>query len=367
MKNRANIFYFMHISWKWAKQRPQFLAECLSKDYFVNVVQKKDYRGKNFEGKLLKHIKLIYLFLLPYNSRSKLSRFFNTIIIKLFYGKSYFGSKIIWVTSPELYWILPKRKPTQLLVYDCMDDMLSFDDIKNNPKIYDFYKTAERKLLSESDIVFSSSAHLKDVLIQRYKLKKEIHVVNNGLTLNIPLEDNGSENILRRHQTKVNLVYIGTVSKWMDWDLILASLKNDNSLLYHIVGPIEYDGPKHERIIYYGSIDHHRVFQVMSQADILIMPFVVNDLIKSVNPVKLYEYIYSGKAVLSVNYPETEKFSEFVWLYNGVQEYCQLLTHIKRSQFASKKSHLECKEFCESNNWESRYNVIKPILTSVRF
>lgn len=366
MKNRANIFYFMHISWKWAKQRPQFLAECLSKDYFVNVVQKKDYRSKNFEGKLLKHIKLIYLFLLPYNSRSKLSRFFNTIIIKLFYRKSYFKSKIIWVTSPELYWILPKRKLGQLLVYDCMDDMLSFDDIRNNPKIHDFYKIAERRLLTESDIVFSSSAHLKDVLTHRYKLQRDIHVVNNGLTLNVPLDDE-SENILRPDHTKVNLVYIGTVSKWMDWDLILTSLKNDSSLLYHIVGPIEYDGPKHENIIYYGSIDHHHVFQVMRQADILIMPFVVNDLIMSVNPVKLYEYIYSGKAVLSVDYPETEKFSEYVWLYSNAQEYCQLLTHIKQSQFVSKKSHFECKEFCQSNNWENRYDVVKQILTSARF
>jgi hypothetical protein len=36
------------------------------------------------------------------------------------------------------------------------------------------------------------------------------------------------------------------------------------------------------------------------------MPFQVTDLIQSVNPVKLYEYIYSNKASISVRYDETE-------------------------------------------------------------
>jgi hypothetical protein len=39
---------------------------------------------------------------------------------------------------------------------------------------------------------------------------------------------------------------------------------------------------------------------IMAEADILFMPFQVTDLIQSVNPVKLYEYIYSNKASISV-------------------------------------------------------------------
>ncbi|WP_313262084.1 glycosyltransferase [Sphingobacterium multivorum] len=362
MDNKKNkVFYFMHISWKWAKQRPQFLAECLSDDYLVNVVQKRDYRSENYSGNLLKNIKLIYLSILPYNSRSSIIRFLNKIILRLFYSKIYYNSKIVWVTSPELYFLLPKRKAGQVLIYDCMDDMLSFDGIKNNSNIYRFYKAAEEQILADSDIILSSSNHLRNVLNQRYSLNKEIHVVNNGLTLNTSV-GNGSSNILKLDNTKVNLVYIGTVSKWMDWDLILASLTKDRSLLYHIVGPIEFNGPKHENIIYYGSIDHSMVFPVMNESDILIMPFIVNDLIKSVNPVKLYEYIYSGKPVISVGYPETEKFSDFVWLYDTFEVYFQLLEHIKQANFAPKKSFSNCRKFCESNNWESRYQVIKEII-----
>lgn len=350
----------MHISWKWAKQRPQFLAECLSNDYFVNVVQKRDYRGDNIKGSFLKSIKLIYLLILPYNARSSIVRFLNKIILRLFYSKVYYNSKIVWVTSPELYFLLPKRKADQLLIYDCMDDMLSFDGIKNNSNIYNFYKNAERQLLSDCDIILSSSNHLKHVLNQRYRVNKEINVVNNGLTLTSLQSDSSS--ILKLDKTRVNIVYIGTVSKWMDWDLILNSLNKDESLLYHIVGPIEFNGPNHENIIYYGSIEHNMVFTVMNESDILIMPFIVNDLIKSVNPVKLYEYIYSVKPVISVGYPETEKFSDFVWLYDSFEVYFQLLQHIKQDNFAPKKSIVDCHRFCESNNWESRYQVIKNII-----
>jgi hypothetical protein len=52
--------------------------------------------------------------------------------------------------------------------------------------------------------------------------------------------------------------------------------------------------------------NHTRVKSIMAEADILFMPFQVTDLIQSVNPVKLYEYIYSNKASISVGYDETE-------------------------------------------------------------
>ncbi len=39
----------MHIDWNWIKQRPQFIAEGLSKKYKVDVVYKYSYRNKNYQ------------------------------------------------------------------------------------------------------------------------------------------------------------------------------------------------------------------------------------------------------------------------------------------------------------------------------
>ena len=42
------------------------------------------------------------------------------------------------------------------------------------------------------------------------------------------------------------------------------------------------------------------------------MPFVVNDLIKSVDPVKLYEYLAFKVPVISVYYPEIKYFKNML-------------------------------------------------------
>ena len=50
------------------------------------------------------------------------------------------------------------------------------------------------------------------------------------------------------------------------------------------------------------------------------MPFVVNDIILSVDPVKLYEYLNFNKNIISVHYPEIDRFSDFVNFYNSNKE-----------------------------------------------
>ena len=47
----------------------------------------------------------------------------------------------------------------------------------------------------------------------------------------------------------------------------------------------------------------------------LVMPFKLDDLVQAVNPVKLYEYVYSHKPAIAIHYAETEQFEQFVHLY----------------------------------------------------
>lgn len=49
--------------------------------------------------------------------------------------------------------------------------------------------------------------------------------------------------------------------------------------------------------------------------DCLIMPFILNDIISDVDPVKLYEYISMGKNIISVKYREVKRFEKFVYFY----------------------------------------------------
>ncbi len=50
---------------------------------------------------------------------------------------------------------------------------------------------------------------------------------------------------------------------------------------------------------FYGPIDDDKLYKNVQNFDCLIMPFKLNKLIFSVDPVKLYEYINYNKPIVS--------------------------------------------------------------------
>jgi hypothetical protein len=91
-------------------------------------------------------------------------------------------------------------------------------------------------------------------------------------------------------------------------------------------------------------------------------------LVKSINPVKVYEYIGSGKPSLVVSYSETDKFEDYVYLYNNESEYLKLMQRLVTNALPPKKPIEECLDFITGHTWEQRIvkiiETIKPYLTN---
>lgn len=164
---------------------------------------------------------------------------------------------------------------------------------------------------------------------------------------------------------ETKIIYIGTISSWFDFDIITSHLKVDKGISYHLYGPIESTVPKIKGLNLYGPIAHNEVFKAMNEADILVMPFLVNDLIRAVNPVKLYEYIFTGKPVLAPKYEESEKFGDFVYLYETTTQYFEIIGHLKASNYKTKRSKEECFSFVKENTWANRSKVITETLSLI--
>ena len=84
-------------------------------------------------------------------------------------------------------------------------------------------------------------------------------------------------------------------------------------------------------------------------------------MIKSVNPVKLYEYIYSGKPIITCSYEEINKFNDFVYRYNNQFEFYDCLELLMKDKL-SQKNRIECNEFLKNNKWVDRVKMITEIL-----
>ena len=132
-----------------------------------------------------------------------------------------------------------------------------------------------------------------------------------------------------------------------------------------LFGPAEIEIPAIERLVYMGTVEHNLIFKIMDEANILIMPFIVNELIKSVNPVKLYEYIYTGKPIIAPLYGESLKFEPYVYLYSNDNECLEFIDQIKKRVNVIKKTKDECVSFCSNNTWEDRINTIHYVLNKL--
>jgi glycosyltransferase involved in cell wall biosynthesis len=228
----------------------------------------------------------------------------------------------------------------------------------------------EKSLVNRSDIVFVSSDYLSSKLTHRYGNQISISVVNNAIFIPEHDQNQDSTDILRLEALMDSiagkkLMYLGGISEWMDFDLILRSVEQISEITYVFVGPCDVSVPRHERIIFFGPIEHRNIFRAMKKADALIMPFRINELIKSVNPVKVYDYIYSCKPTIVVGYAETAKFESFIHLYRTPEEYIVKLKMLVTENLEIKKNSNECINFASQNTWLARVEQMLPVLNSI--
>ena len=354
----------MHIDWNWIKQRPHFIAEGLSHFFKVDAWHEKTYAGKRnlVNNSTQKHPNLSVQCIkrLPF-SRFCIIYHINVLINRIILRKCYKNADIIWVPY-SLYLPYYKKNNRQTIVYDCMDDILEFDLLSTSVKKR--IMKYEKCLINQADIVIASSDYLRNILIERHGVLKPIEIVNNAISLPPgeqinPLPD-FLTSIFADKSTK-KIVFIGTISTWLDFDLILQSLKENNNIEYLLFGPCEVKIPPHPKIKVFGAVEYKYVFPIMRAADCLVMPFVVSDLVKSMNPVKVYEYIYASKPVIIPLYGETQQFKEYVYLYQSAEEYAALLNDLTHDRLNIKQTEIAHHNFALRNTWDNRVDEIRQL------
>lgn len=363
------MLYLLNVNWDWIKQRPQYLAEAMSRYYDVDVYEKKIYCRKNLIENKECGVNLHSLFKLPLQGKSKIIKAINKVLLRYQLRKIVNNYDYIWITDANDYDLIKGNIDDKKIIYDCMDDYIEFPNCKKNEEYIDKYVKNERKLLKKSYCVFTSSEYLRNVLFKRYhEIKsREIYVINNAVSKRL-LEKRKTENKESR-ENKENkerkiITYIGTISNWMDWNIILKSLDVCKNIEYHFYGPCEVDIPRYKNILYKGIASQEDIFSIMNKSDLLIMPFVVNDLIRSVNPVKLYEYILSEVPVLACRYEETEKFKDYVYLYRDEVEYINFIKKLSSEELKAKSENGV--DFVKNNTWETRANEVLNIIEGQR-
>ncbi len=345
----------MHVDWDWIKQRPHFLAEQLSARFSVTVVYPFS-RGRSrltrtpragLRMRPVVGIPFKYVFPALYRLNRLYQRAYIGLLIRLI------RPDVIWLTHPFCADLVPSKLACHL-VYDCMDDAQALT--VGRPFAKKCALSLERSLIKRSDLVFVSSAHLADVLDERELCREKTILLRNAYDgkLHQPESHAGAGGRPYR------IGYIGTIASWMDFDSILHALENVPDIEFVFFGPKDADlvTPHHERLKFAGPVPHSQLHEAVRDIDCLIMPFKVNDVVLSVDPVKLYEYINFNKPIISVLYDEVVRFSPFVSFYSDQSGLASAINELKASGFRPKYGPVEREQFLQENTWDVRGRVV---------
>lgn len=351
---KKKMLYIMAVDWNWIYQRPHVIAEYLSRDYEVTVAYPVKiwdrHISKNMEREP-KTIQKLRIWVFPFQRKSRLiGRIADGYKRSLL--KNYQQYAYIYISYPMDIEYIPDDY-RGVLIYDCIDD---YEQMCSNEYLKRRVRQDEKVLLQRSSIVFVSSQYL-------WKKKANICKTNPNLIRN----GTGFQKIFDVKQAQIKkrylVGYIGTIAEWFDYDLVRANCRKHKELEYHLIGPnLTYGQTEDDGIIYDGIIEHDNLQLHVKDYDCMIMPFIVNEIVKAVDPVKLYEYIAFGKCIISVYYEELECFRDYVYFYTTWEEYDELTSHLINQGFPPKYDKEQQELFLAENSWGERYQKIHQLI-----
>ena len=361
--NRKKMLYFIHIDWRWIKQRPQFLCESMGDFYDITAIYPRAYRTSRLVNLSAPHnvlLKGITRFPSFFVSRSRIMRNIEKtwVNLQLRHAAAHGPYDYIWTTTPLFWQQLKSAAPKARLIYDCMDDNEGISD----SSLRKYTLTEESGLLKNADLVFTSSASLAGK-IQKRGYAQEPHVISNGISTRFlqHISLDAAPAPKANANDELHLLYYGTIAYWFDFRIMLRMLDSFPNLHLHIAGPADREIPSHARLHYEGVVPHHELPRLVANHHALIMPFIINDLIRSVDPVKLYEYISFGKPIITVWYDELKRFAPFINSYRDEDELRSILQNLS-SDLSISYTAEDARRFLSGNTWDFRTRQIIGIL-----
>jgi glycosyltransferase involved in cell wall biosynthesis len=260
---------------------------------------------------------------------------------------------IVWVTEPRHYSLMEFMSPKKLF-YRCVDDFGEFQDVPNTLVEY------EKKLMACAEAVFFTSKELQ----KKFGGLNHSIYLPNGCDYDFFAKESvtvkGNEAQKFFSNDKINVLYTGAIAEWFDFDA-LREAAADWSYHFVVVGPLRCKIPpdlwSKDNIKFAGAYDYRFMPDFTSLADIGFIPFKVNDITHSVNPIKLYEYSAAGLPTVVSNFKTVSEIGGPCFIYKSIRDIQNVLAAaVTAKSDASFEESIRL--FARKNSWSERFSEI---------
>jgi glycosyltransferase involved in cell wall biosynthesis len=219
---------------------------------------------------------------------------------------------LLWSYVPQAEWLVETLQPSAV-VYHCVDDIAAQKGVRTAA-----FRAAETRFAARADLVLASAPALAERM--RTLNDRVVYAPNVADTERFAtaLEDGPTDGALAA-LPHPRVVFTGAVvATKLDLDLLEGVARARPGWSIALVGPVGAGDPHTDvssferlpNVHLLGSRPYAKLPEVLRGADAALVPYAINELTRSVFPMKVYEYLAAGLPVVSTPLPALDGTAE---------------------------------------------------------
>lgn len=156
--------------------------------------------------------------------------------------------------------------------------------------------------------------------------------------------------------------YYGYIAEWMDYDMVRRAAIARPEYEFVFIGKAIHDTSMFDgvsNIHLLGLKPYEELSDYAKFFDVATIPFVVNDTMDCVSPIKFYEYCALGLPVITSRMKEMDKYAcEFIACVDGYDEFLFYLDKLTRKEY-KELAQQKGSQIAADNTWFARAGVME--------
>ena len=241
-----------------------------------------------------------------------------------------------------------------LLIYE------RFDNVRGFPRTPDSIVALEDRLIANADVLICSSMNLVESTATAthnpcYLLRNACDFAHFNTAAAAGSPRAGSRLI----------GYFGAIEDWFDIVLVerLALEIPDATIM--LIGQDQIAAVERLRglqnVDFLGEVPYADLPTYLNRFDVCIIPFILNDLTAATDPIKVYEYLASGKPVIATALPELTLCADMIHV---AQHHDQFIAMVRDALLEGDSEPIRQQriEFARQNSWSDRAASMRHIV-----
>jgi glycosyltransferase involved in cell wall biosynthesis len=272
-----------------------------------------------------------------------------------------FESPVLWIHDPDAARVV-ERLDAWVSLYWVTDDHPTGPAFRaNRTNRVAAMRARERELLRSVDLVLTTAPQLHDA---KARFNSNSHCVPHGVD---------SDHFARAADTATRpappfraisqpiIGFVGQINERLDRELVTFVARAHPEWSIVFVGPVLRNldvAPLRAlgNVHFLGPANLNRLPEFLKPMAVCTVPFLVNEHTRTMNPLKVLEYLAAGKPVVATPLPALRGYGSHVALADGPEEFAAAVEHaLAEDGEARRRSRAQ---FAGRHSWESRLEQI---------